>query len=228
MRATLLRVGIDKGNLGVFGPIFEDGSFEYIPIPECSLSKEDRAYKHIIGRSGKPLSIYLPERCKNIKVHYDPEFETFTYGDPTRRRKSLSEMKRDDILVFYAGLTPYKNKSYREGLYIIGYFTVEDVIDFNELSEEEIRKYCKLYPNNAHMKRIDGTENLVLVVGQKGKDKSKLLSKAILIGGKDGRVTREMEGQLGISGSILRSIPKMIGKEKYLNNLKRILRRFDP
>jgi hypothetical protein len=34
MKALLLRVGIDKGSGGIYGPIFDDGSFEFVPIPE--------------------------------------------------------------------------------------------------------------------------------------------------------------------------------------------------
>jgi Nucleotide modification associated domain 3 len=33
-KALLLRVGIDRGTGGGLGPIFPDGTFEYVPIPE--------------------------------------------------------------------------------------------------------------------------------------------------------------------------------------------------
>ena len=62
MNAMLLRVGIDKGTDGTLGPIFEDGSFEYIPISEGdSKSKEERTYENTLGRSGRPLTTYLPK-----------------------------------------------------------------------------------------------------------------------------------------------------------------------
>jgi hypothetical protein len=32
MRALLLRVGIDKGSCGTYGLIFDDGSFEFVPL----------------------------------------------------------------------------------------------------------------------------------------------------------------------------------------------------
>ena len=35
MQVVLLRVGIDTGSGGILGPLFSDGSFEYIPIPDC-------------------------------------------------------------------------------------------------------------------------------------------------------------------------------------------------
>ena len=34
MKAMFLRIGIDKGTDGTLAPIFEDGSFEFIPISE--------------------------------------------------------------------------------------------------------------------------------------------------------------------------------------------------
>ena len=34
MQVVLLRVGIDTGSGGIHGPLFADGSFEYIPIPD--------------------------------------------------------------------------------------------------------------------------------------------------------------------------------------------------
>lgn len=42
MKALLLRVGIDKGYGGCLAPIFRDGSFEYIPIPERRATSESR------------------------------------------------------------------------------------------------------------------------------------------------------------------------------------------
>ena len=103
MKATLLRVGIDKGTDGALAPIFDDGSFEYIPISESDAkSKEDRTYGNTIGRSEKPLSTYLPEEIENRTMHFDPEFDTFTYGDPTYKRRFLLKLERGDLLVFYA------------------------------------------------------------------------------------------------------------------------------
>jgi len=231
MKALLLRVGIDKGTDGVLGPIFQSGSFEYIPISEGdSKSKEDRTYRNTPGRSGKLLSTYLPKKIENRAMHFDPEFETFTYGDPTSKRNYLLKLKEGDLLVFYAGLTPFQNKNHNEGLYIIGYFTVVKVIDFNQLTRKEIEKFRHLYPNNAHLKRSYDTEDLVIVVGHKSR--SKLLEIATCISqmkynriGKPYQVvSKEMELLLGLHGSIQRSIPpRLIMNENNLKNLGQIL-----
>ena len=231
MKAMLLRVGIDKGTDGALAPIFSNGSFEYIPISEAdSKSKEVRTYGNTVGRSGKPLSTYLPQKIKNRKMHFDPEFETFSYGDPTSKRNYLLKLERGDSLVFYAGLIPFKNNKYKGGLYIIGYFTVDKIIDFNLLSKGEIENCKKLYSKNAHIKRSYNFKDLVLVLGDK--NKSRLLEKAILISQKKldkkmrpyQAVSYKFEKLLGISGSIQRSIPpRFIKNENNLTNLKKIL-----
>jgi len=238
MKAMLLRVGIDKSSDGVLAPIFRDGSFEYIPLSEKDeTSTEKRTYTDLIGKKGKPLSDYLPPKVANRKLHLDPEFTTFTYGDVGRKAGYLTKLKHGDILVFYAGLTPYLESEHPESLYIIGYFTVREIIDFHEImdshksSTSKIRRIQRKYPNNSHPKRDLDLHKMVMVVGDP--EQSKLLEKAILISQKKlnkiGRyyhaVSPQMEELLGIKGSIQRSIPpRFIFKEDKLLNLKDLLR----
>lgn len=231
MKAMLLRIGIDSTAGGALGPIFEDGSFEYIPIPEGWESEERKTYRDIIGRKGKPLSEFLPNAIADCVVHYDPEFETCTYGDPTSPKRSrLLKLEKKDLLVFYAGLDPYKNAKYEKGLYIIGYFLVDAVIDFNKSTDIEIENYYHVYKNAAHLKRNKDVSDLVMIVGDK--NQSKLLDKAIKIsqlrnnikGSRYHVVSREMERLLGISGSIQRSsTPRIIIEEIYLKNMRDLL-----
>ncbi|GAB4313071.1 MAG: hypothetical protein Kow0019_12310 [Methanobacteriaceae archaeon] len=230
MKALLLRVGIDKGSDGILGPIFSDGSFEYIPISEMDQnSHETRTYSNTKGRFGQYLSYYLPEKTKNKKIHFDPEFQTFTYGDTKTKAKYLSKLKKDDLIVFYAGLSPFNTQNYNEALYIIGYFTIAKIIEFKKLNEDEKRICSKKYSNNAHIKRSCLEEDLVIVVGNSSQ--SKLLDRAILISEKKldkrGRtyhaVIHELERLLKIKGSIQRSIPPRIIKEDEIDNLKKLI-----
>jgi len=228
MKAMLLRIGIDKGTDGALAPIFRDGSFEYIPISEGdSESSEDRTYANTIGRSGQSFATYLPRSIANRKMHYDPEFDTLTYGDPTVKRKYLVKLAPGDLLVFYAGLTPFQHNQYPTGLYIIGYFTVQHIFDFNALKPDELNALYGRYPNNAHLKRQMDPTDLVLIVGMPGQ--CKLLEKAIPISEKKlnvngipyDAVSEKMEKILGIHGSIQRSIPpRWILNESYNSNLK--------
>ena len=224
----LLRIGIDKGTDGALAPIFSNGSFEYIPLSEKnSKTIEERTFETTHGNNGIPFSKYLPEKIKNRKLHFDPEFETYTYGDQTSKRNYLLKLEKNDYLVFYAGLTPYENKVYEEALYIIGYLEVEEVINFDKLNPNEQLKCITLYKNNSHIK-FEGYEKLVIVKGNKT---SKLMDKAVLLSkrklNKIGRnyhaVSPEMEELLGISGSIQRSIPPRFVTENNFRNLKKLL-----
>ncbi|EKQ53547.1 MAG: hypothetical protein B655_1200 [Methanobacterium sp. Maddingley MBC34] len=236
MKAMLLRVGIDKSSDGVLSPIFQDGSFEYIPLSEKDeRSGEKRTYLDLIGRKGKPLSDYLPTGVVDRKVHLDPEFTTFTYGDIGRKAGYLLKLEPGDILVFYAGLTPYLEPKlpqvlYPEALYIIGYFTVKEILDSGNSSTSKIRRIRQQYPNNSHPKRDSDSHEMVMVVGDP--ERSKLLDEAILISQKKlnkiGRnyhaVSPQMEELLGVKGSIQRSIPpRFIDDKDKLVNLQNLL-----
>lgn len=230
MKALLLRVGIDKGCGGTLSPIFDDGSFEFVPIPEGFPAPGAATYNNRIGRKAKRLSTYVPSSIKNAPMHEDPEFLTCTYGDATLKRYSLLKLVKGDMLLFYAGLQPFATNNYNEALYIIGYFDVENVTEFNKLSKSELAESLQRYRNNAHIKRQNSLRDLVVVAG--GGD-STLLDKAILISQKKpdsrGRPTHalspEMEKLLGISGFIQRSIPpRFVIEQQNVRNLVALLR----
>jgi len=229
MKAMLLRIGIDKGTDRALGPIFNNRSFEYIPLSEKDVTtKEQKTFGNTKGQNGVYLSKYLPERIKNRKLHFDPEFETYTYGDQTVKRNYLLKLEKGDFLVFYAGLTPYKTNAHEEGLYIIGYFQVDTIVDFNCMNTSQKRALCELYKNNAHIK-FNGLEDLVIIKGHK--ETSKLLDKSILISKKKLNIIRrkyyvvspELEELLGISGSIQRSIPPRFVRGIHMKNLIQML-----
>ena len=95
MQVVLIRVGIDTGAGGIHGPLFADGSFEYIPIPDKfgGAGVDSRTYGTTLGRKGRPLVDYFPTRLrakyKDQPIHFDPEFESFTYGDPSQLKSRL-------------------------------------------------------------------------------------------------------------------------------------------
>jgi hypothetical protein len=176
MKAVLIRVGIDSQYGGNVGPIFKDGSFEYVPIPEYEKSNEKRIYSDTNGQSGKLLSNYVGKIFKNTKIHFDPEFETFTYGDHLKKSKIFASMDEEDYLIFYSGLKPYMKSLFPRGLYVIGYFCISDVFDFDDLQHDMVKEKLK---NNAHLKRGDITKDTVILQGYP--EKSRLLKKAIHI-----------------------------------------------
>jgi hypothetical protein len=181
MKVALLRVGIDSGSGGTQGPLFSDHSFEFIPIPDDSAT-DDRTYGNTMGRTGRPLVDFLPKRLQSRMMsqamHVDPEFETFTYGDPTPPKAGLRRLEAGDLLVFYAGLQGWEC-GVPPALYLIGYFLVEFAGKARELSPKIVKA---AFAGNFHVRHphvfASQRDRLVLVKGGKG---SKLLKKAICI-----------------------------------------------
>src|SRR5262245_48563621 len=131
-QVVLLRVGIDAGCGGIQGPLFEDGSFDFICIPD-NQGVSVHTYGNMAGRDGKPLVGYFAESRRKVManqhVHVDPEWETFTYGNPTTPKRSLRNLKPGDLLVFYCGLQEWDsekgwNPQHRPALYLAGYFQI--------------------------------------------------------------------------------------------------------
>lgn len=208
MQVVLLRVGIDTGSGGILGPLFMDSSFEYIPIPDDFRRHgvDKRTYGKTHGTYGGRLVDYFPEgrrdAVRDQSIHFDPEFLTFTYGDPTSPKAGLRRLSEGSLLVFYAGLRGW-GFDCRPALYIIGYFVVTHAGLATSFSNVELRH---LFHNNFHVMHGEVFEAqkdcLVLVKGGKG---SRLLKKAVKISsiGEDRigrplyRLSAEMQGVFG-------------------------------
>src|SRR5579859_987769 len=98
MQVVLLRVGIDSASGGMQGPLFPDGGFEYVPIPDEFRRKgiDKRTYGNQKGRRGRLLNCFparLRDKMKDQPIHFDPEFESFTYGDPGLLKSRLRVLK---------------------------------------------------------------------------------------------------------------------------------------
>jgi hypothetical protein len=182
MQVVLLRVGIDTGSGGIHGPLFRNGDFEFIPIRDKRnrFGVNKATYGNTKGRLRRRLLVeYFPEKrqakVRDMWLHYDPEFESNTYGDPTRPKAGLKRLKKGDLLVFYAGLEGWDFHC-NPSLYIIGYFEVERVIRAQEHSWSEVDKD---FGGNFHVRHRpvfeDQKDRLILV---KGNRRSRLLKKA--------------------------------------------------
>ncbi len=181
MKIALLRIGIDTGSGGIHGPLFQNGRFEYIPIRDGE-GKDERTYGNTAGRYGRKLVEYFPEsrraKVADQSIHFDPEFVTFTYGDPTPPKAGLRHLQPGDLLVFYCGLEGWDFIS-RPALYLMGYFEVSAAGRANDFSASELKSR---FSQNYHVKHRDVFDRqkgqLVLV---KGSEQSCLLKKAICI-----------------------------------------------
>jgi hypothetical protein len=228
MKVALLRVGIDTGSGGIHGPLFHDDTFEYIPIPD-GFGKDDRTYGNTMGKHGKYLSFYFPISRKvkmtNQSIHYDPEFSTFTYGDPTSPKAGLRNLQSGDMLIFYCGLSGWDFQS-PPALYLIGYFEILAAGRAKDFSSEDAQG---LFSENYHVKHSDiydqQKDKLVLV---KGSPNSRLLEKAVCIstighdrGGRPLKVLspkmQKIFGDFGGKTSIQRSPTRWVQGQYALN-----------
>src|SRR3954469_5699593 len=153
MQVVLLRVGIDTGCGGIHGPLFRNGSFEFVPIPDRfrGAGVDLRTYGKTHGRLGHAIADYFPkarrEGVLNQSIHADPEFATFTYGDPTVPKASLGRLTEGSLLVFYAGLKGFDFEC-PPALYIVGYFEVARAGLASTYSQAEV---AEMFRNNFHV-----------------------------------------------------------------------------
>jgi hypothetical protein len=228
VRVILIRVGADKGcrSLHANGPLLPDGRFELVPIPDHSPAAESRTYGNTVGRHGRPLAAYFPERrgLAGIPMHLDPEFDTHTYGTPARVQRSLATLEAGDLLVFYGGLRPVAEdgrplRHEPHALYVFGYFEVTDAIRARAYRRDDL---LPAFGRNFHVRHAalfaEQHEVLVLV---KGGGASRLLSRARPISDKrSGRngtpifvLSEEMRRVFGTFtgfGSIQRCVPRWV------------------
>ena len=173
-QVVLLRVGIDSGSGGIQGPLFKDDTFEFVCIPD-NKGVSVHTYGNLCGKNGRLLVDYFPEtrrqRMADQHIHVDPEWETFTYGDPTTPKKSLRTLKPGDLLVFYCGLQDWDakngwNEEHRPALYLAGIFEVAlagMAADFDKrvLTRQFGKNFHVRYPTVFERQK----EDLVLVKG---------------------------------------------------------------
>ena len=225
MNVVLLRVGIDTQEGGFHSPLFENGTFEFIPIPDGH-GIDRRTYGNTVGRHGRRLVEYFPLRAQNRMadkpMHVDPEFETYTYGDPTTPKQNLAELTPGDLLVFYAGLEGWDFNA-APALYLIGFLEIE-LVGFGSSFPNEV--IGEKFSRNFHVTHrdifVEQRDYLVLI---RGTDQSRLFKKARYLGKRQRLpsgawwqiISSEMAGtfgRFGGIGSLQRSTPRWVEENR--------------
>ncbi len=191
----LLHVGIDSTRieddftLGRCGPVFTEESvicdelpelplhdFKFIPTREtCIQSTELRTYDTL------DLSRFLPTRFAKDKVHFDPDFYNFTYGEPAdpnnRRALLIRNLHAGESLFFVSSLVPFTedfpkaNQVGRKVKYLVGgfklklvcevrYHKITTIFSGNEPDQRTLAQIAE----NAHWKRPN--DNFWCAVGE--------------------------------------------------------------
>ncbi|SDF19190.1 hypothetical protein SAMN04488067_102276 [Halorubrum xinjiangense] len=114
-RALAVNVAANTNEPGFRGPVYPDGSFAYVPIPEsaATLPREEFPVDEPVPTYGDlDLPFAVPADLRETPVHADPEFpgvhgrERATYGDPYGVKAGrIAALDPGDWLLFYATLT---------------------------------------------------------------------------------------------------------------------------
>ncbi len=139
-------------------PLFEDGSFEFVPIPASSDDGCTFANLRQFNAPDRPLIDQLQSLniSPTTQIHNDPEFATFTFGDSPIVKPGLKPMTKGDFLFFLVRLVPYRNKQYKnqEGIFaFIGFLEIEEVIPLPSDSTIEPLLTSPAFNRNAHVMR---------------------------------------------------------------------------
>jgi hypothetical protein len=172
MRSVAINVAANTNEPGVRGPLFPDGSFEYVPIPESEPTRADATVPTYAD-----LDLVTDVPAPDRPVHLDPEFaeypgcERYTYGDPNGVKAGpIADLSAGDLLLFYATLSTDSDRPDwappEWGAFLIGGFRLAR----DPLTGEAYRDLPadaeprRLFANNAHVKR-DPFDARVLVQG---------------------------------------------------------------
>lgn len=159
VRVYLANVGVNASHR-FWSPLFADGTFEFVPIPERQgpAASPMRRYRDLwcFNDPSRPLTDVLPRAVWDTFTHADPEFETFTYGDNcgrTPRAAALMGIQPGDLLFFLARLTPWQHGrvSGPSGFYLIGFLDIEQVV--SSVWEQPAPHVLAAIGNNAHVRR---------------------------------------------------------------------------
>jgi hypothetical protein len=197
-RAVAINVGANTNAPGFRGPVYPDGTFEFVPIPETEPTDErPPTYGDL------ELSLPLPADVRDTPVHLDPEFreypggEAYTYGDPWGvKARPLLDLSAGDYALFYATLAP-RNRAGDRGLaghpdwttpewgaYLVGEFRLaRDPIPGEAYREGELpESVVAALGNNAHVGRAEFDAAVLLL----GDDASGLYERPVPLSGEEG------------------------------------------
>ncbi len=185
-KAVAVNVGANTNEPGFRGPVFPDGSFEYVPIPESEPTREP-----VPTYGDLPLETDVSE-VADVPVHLDPEFpeaggERYTYGDDYGvKARPISDLDRGDWLLFYATLSqrgdPADWQAPRWGAYLIGGMCLaRDAVTGEAYGAMDDAERAP-FRTNAHVKR-DPFDARVLVLGDP--ERSGLFDRALPLSGRE-------------------------------------------
>lgn len=196
VKSVAINIGANSNTSGGRGPIYADGSFEYVPISESDETVTGPTFIDL------GLDATRPNTVADTAVHFDPEFpeysfgEEYTYGDRhSPKIDRIAELEQGDVLFFYATLDYASDVEPQQGwinndwgAYIIGHFTLER----DPVSKEEYKslpsEVKKRFQQNAHVRR-ESFDAEYLVLGDP--ETSRLYRTPVPLSGESGTEANE-------------------------------------
>jgi len=149
MAVFIANVGVNASNTAR-SPLFDDGSFQLLPIPECRKWRPPMLRLKDLPE----LAEHAPEALARIPVHLDPDFRSpvKTYGDNCRRAArafALRKARPGDAILFLARLHP---RSASPAFYLVGELLVDSILP--DVSSDPGPGW---WDANAHVRRARAT-----------------------------------------------------------------------
>jgi len=167
----LANVGVNSAH-AARSPLFGDGTFELLPIPER------HPWRPPMLRLGdvRDKCVYAPSSWRIRAVHLDPDLDSSqpTYGDNCRhagRAFSLRRARPGDLIAFLARLQP---KGQPAGFYLVGCLEIVDALE--DVNRDPGPGW---WDANAHVRRSRATDSWDEFWVFKGTPASRLFSRAI-------------------------------------------------
>jgi len=145
MAVFLANIGVNAGHTAR-SPLFPDGSFTVIPIPERMKWRSPMLRLKDLPE----IAEHAPESLARIAVHLDPDFRsaTPTYGDNCRRAARAYALRKavpGDRIVFLARLHP---RAAPPAFYLVGELVVAEI-----LADVTADPGSGWWDGNAHLRR---------------------------------------------------------------------------
>ncbi len=149
MAAFLANVGVNSAH-AARSPLFADGRFVLLPIPE----RDPWAPPMLRLGDISGLAAHAPAAWRERTIHLDPDFyaSTPTYGDNCRRAGRAFSLRRaasGDLIAFLARLHPAHGPA---GFHVVGGLVVDDV-----LADVTSDPGPGWWDRNAHIRRARAT-----------------------------------------------------------------------
>lgn len=149
MAAFLANVGVNARH-AASSPLFPDGTFELLPIPEQVAFRPPM----LRFRNLPAVRCRVPARWADRAAHLDPDLVSTipTYGDNCRRAGrafSLRRARPGDVIVFLARLCPLQSAP---SFHLVGSLMIEDAI-----ADLTVDPGAGWWDANAHVRRARAT-----------------------------------------------------------------------